>query len=159
MSTTPPEEPQQPTPPPPSGYTPPAGGYTPPPAYNAPPPAYNAPPPAYGGAAAISDSDQRTWAMLAHLSGFLSIIATIAIWAIYKDKGAYVKEQATEALNFQILGAIVVAALSIISVVTFGIGSILFLGMLVWPVFMIIAAIAANKGEAYRYPFNWRLIK
>jgi uncharacterized Tic20 family protein len=153
MTTTPPEEPQQPTPPPPSGYTPPpAGGYTP-------PPAYNAPPPAYGAAAPISDSDQRTWSMLAHLSGFLSIIATIAIWAIYKDKGAFVKEQATEALNFQILAVIVGVAISIIATLTLGIGSVLFLAMIVFPVFMILAAVATNKGEAYRYPINWRIIK
>lgn len=172
--TTTPDEPQvpgsvpPPVPPAPSGYeaapppaappVPPAPAYAPPPAGGyAPPPA-----PAYGAPAAgapLSDSEQRTWAMLAHLSGFLSIIATVAIWAIYRDRGQFVREQATEALNFQILIVIVSIALTIVSIVTLGIGSILFLALLVAPVFMILAAIATNKGEAYRYPLNWRLIK
>jgi uncharacterized protein len=149
MSTTP-EDPQQP------------GGQVPPPqGYQAPPSAAG-----YGAPAAqpqLSDSDQRTWAMLSHLSGFLSIIATIAIWAIYKDRGSYVKDQVTEALNFQITAAIATIAgfvvISIISLVTAGIGTILWVAYLVFPVFMILAAVATNKGEPYRYPFNLRLVK
>lgn len=179
MTTTPPDEPQQPsvpTPPPPSGFgavpppppgavppaagsVPPPAGAVPPPAYT-PPPAYSAPPaPAYGAPAGLTDTDQRTWAMLAHLSGFLSIIATVVIWAVYKDRGQYIREQATEALNFQILGTVAGIAIIIVTAITLGFGAILFIVLLAWPVLMIIAAIASNRGEAYRYPFNWRVIK
>jgi uncharacterized Tic20 family protein len=157
MTTTPPDEPQQPsapTPPPPSGFE----AVPPPPPYT--PPAYSAPPaPAYGAPAGLTDSDQRTWAMLAHLSGFLSIIATVVIWAVYKDRGQYIREQATEALNFQILGTVAGIAISIIAAITLGFGAILFIVLLAWPILMIMAAIASNRGEAYRYPFNWRIIK
>lgn len=181
--TTNPDEPQVPggeptgaTPPPPppapSGPeaqtppvappVPPAGGYGgPPPAggYSGPPPAA----PAYGAGAAgapLSDSDQRLWATLAHIGGLiLSFVAPLVIWLIYKDRGRFVEEQAKEALNFQITLVIASVVFWIITIVTFGIGGLLFLAFIVALVFMIMAAIATNKGEAYRYPVNIRLIK
>jgi hypothetical protein len=161
MSETPPEEPQQPTPqqptpPPPAGYS------APPPGYNAPPPAYNAPPPAYGAAPAgapLSDSDQRLWATLAHAGGIiLGFIAPLVVWLIYKGRGQFVEDQAKEALNFQILVVIAGIVAGILSFV--GIGLLLY--PVVWIgnlVFCILAAMAANKGQAYRYPLNWRIVK
>lgn len=166
MTTTPPEEPQQPTPPPPSGYNPPpaqptpppAGGYAPPPAGGyAPPPAGYAPPPGYG--AQLGDADQRLWATLAHAGAIiLGFIAPLVVWLVQKGKGQFVEEQSKEALNFQILVLIAGVAAGILSFI--GIGLILY--PLIWVanlVFCIMAAIAANKGEAYRYPLNWRIIK
>lgn len=181
MTTNPPEgtpdpgaypPPDSPTPPP---YQAPAYGQTPPPAYGqTPPPAYGqTPPPGYGPtpppygqpvyAAPLSPSDERLWATLAHLSGILSIIATFVIYIVYKDRGPFVRDQVTEALNFQItawiagfVGGIVIA---ILAAVTAGIGAILWLAFLAVPVFMVLGALAANRGEAYRYPFNWRVIK
>jgi len=152
----------QPGYPPQPGYAPTGQpGYPPQPGYaptGQPGYAPGQPPQGYAPAAPLLDSDQRTWAMLAHLSGFLSIIATIVIWAVYKDKGTYVREQATEALNFQITLFIASAAVTVITVITAGIGAILFLGLIAGAVFMIMAAIATNKGEPYRYPINWRMI-
>jgi len=167
--TTTPDEPQVPSsvpppaPPAPSGYEaastpvappaytpPPAGGYAPPPA-----PAYGAP--AVG--APLSDADQRLWAMLSHIGAIvLGFIAPLVIWLIYKGRGQFVEEQAKESLNFQILVAIAYVIGTVTSVI--GIGFIII--PVVWVaalVFEIIAGLAANKGEAYRYPLNWRLIK
>ena len=173
--TTNPEDASQtggtPPPPPGAGTPPPAYGSTPPPAYGSTPPAgggYGGPPPAapsygqqaYGTQPPLSDSDQRMWAMLAHVGGILfSFVAPLVIWLVFKDRGRFVEEQAKEALNFQITLAIAAVAVTIISVVTLGIGSILYLAFIVALVFMIMAAVAANKGEAYRYPLNIRLIK
>ena len=159
MTTTPPEEPQgsgvPPTPPP--SYQAPTGGY------QAPPPGYQAPPPAYGTAptgAPLSDSDQRMWASIAHIGPVIaSFVAPLVIWLVFKGRGQFVEEQAKEALNFQITVAIAAVAISIITAITLGIGGILYLAFIVALVFMIMGAIAANKGEAYRYPLNWRIIK
>lgn len=150
-----------PPPPAPGASVPPPAGAVPPPAYNAPPPGYAAaPPPAYAGAQPpLSDSDQRMWAMLAHVGGILfSFIAPLIIWLMFKDRGRFVDEQAKEALNFQItliIGYVISGILFIIII-----GAILF--FVVWLaaiIFGIMAAIAANKGEAYRYPVAIRLIK
>ncbi len=163
MTETPPEEPQQPTPPPPSGYSAPPPGYqAPPPGYQAPPPALQAPPPAYGAApmgVPLSDSDQRLWATLSHAGAIIiGFIAPLVVWLIYKGRGQFVEDQAKEALNFQILVVIAGVAAGVLSFV--GIGLLLY--PLIWIgnlVFCILAAMAANKGQAYRYPFNWRIVK
>ena len=92
-------------------------------------------------------SEDRTQGMLAHLSMIiLGVVGPLIFWLIGKDKSAFQKDQSTEALNFSILG-------TIITIVTCGIGWI------AMAIFAIIGGLAANKGEAYRYPFNWRLVK
>ena len=158
------------TPPPAYGTPPPAYGTTPPPAYGSTPPGGYAPPPTYGtppataygaGAGApLSDADQRMWATLAHIGGLLlSFVAPLVIWLVFKDRGRFVEEQAKEALNFQITLAIAAVAITILTTITFGLASPLFLAFLVALVFMVMGAIATNRGEAYRYPANLRLIK
>jgi len=80
------------------------------------------------------------------------------VWAIYKDRDEFVKDQSTEALNFQITVLIGYVASSVLTAVY--IGALLF--PLVWIVslvFSIIGGLAANKGERYRYPFALRLVK
>jgi len=154
QGATPPPVPEGAVPPPP-----PAGA-VPPPAYSAPPPGYQAPPPGYAAPAApMSDSDQRMWAMLSHLGGLVFLfVAPLVIWLVFKERGSFVDEQAKEALNFQILATIVY----IVGIIT----TPIIIGFVILPVagiaaliFIIMAAIAANKGEAYRYPVNLRLIK
>jgi uncharacterized Tic20 family protein len=92
-------------------------------------------------------SEERTQAMLAHLSIILlGIIGPLIFWLIGKDKSAFIDDQGKEALNFSITGTLV-------GIVTCG------LGILVMIVFAVIGGLAANKGETYRYPFNWRVVK
>jgi hypothetical protein len=109
----------------------------------------------------MSDSDQRLWAMLAHLGGILfGFVAPLIVWLVYREKSRFVEEQAKEALNFQITMLIGWVVIFILTLVTFGLAGLLYL--LLWAailVFSIIAGLAANKGEAYRYPFALRLIK
>lgn len=150
-----------PPPPAPGAAVPPPAGAVPPPAYNAPPPGYAAaPPPAYAGAQPpLSDSDQRMWAMLAHVGGILfSFVAPLIIWLMFKDRGRFVDEQAKEALNFQITLIIGYVISGILFIILIG-AILLFVVWLAAIIFGIMAAIAANKGEAYRYPFAVRLIK
>ena len=107
----------------------------------------------------VSQSDERTWAMLGHLGGIvIGFIAGLIVFLIYKDRSAYLKQQGAEALNFQITMAIGYVIASVLSVV--GIGLLLYpVVAILQIVFGIIAGLAANKHEDYRYPFALRLIK
>src|SRR5438445_1359399 len=57
----------------------------------------------------IPTPDERSWGMLAHLSGLLafllggmSFLGPLIVWLIKKDQSPFVADQAKEALNFQI---------------------------------------------------------
>lgn len=112
------------------------------------------------------DSEARLWAMIAHLSGFLgyflpvigSLIGPLIVWQLKKDLHPYVDEQGKEALNFQItvLIAAMVCVLLMLIVVGFLLIWVVIVGAIV---LMIIAAIKANEGAPYRYPFCLRLIR
>ncbi len=134
------------------------------PQYGQQPPQYGAPQPAaqYGAPGAtgpVSDADRKLWAMLAHLGGIiLWFIAPLIVFFMYKDRDEFLKDQSTEALNFQITLAIAL----VVSVVLMAV----FIGYLTWLatvvlniVFSIIGGLAANRGERYRYPFALRLVK
>ena len=77
-----------------------------------------------------------------------------------KDESPFVREQARQSLNFQLTLIIAYIVADILAVITFGIGGILFL--VIWVValvFMIMAAVAANKGEVYKVPMSIQFIK
>lgn len=142
------------------------------------PPESVVPPPASEQAPAGDiPAEERTWAMFAHLSAILGALLTstfgggwacfigpLVIWLVKKDTMPFVADQAKEALNFNITVAIASLALVVLSAITFGIGLIIAIPMWViigiaWLVLTIIAAVKANEGVRYRYPFALRLIK
>ncbi len=102
--------------------------------------------------------EEKNIAVVAHLGGTVfSVFPSLIVWLFKKDESAYIGEQAREALNFQITVLIASLIGSALVVVLFG---FLLLG-LIWLaniVFCILAAIAASKGEYYRYPFTLRLL-
>ena len=121
----------------------------------------------------LSPSDERMWGMLAHLSAIaaslvtLSFLGPLVVFLVFKDRGRFVRAHAAEALNMTIslmVYEIVLAVLfTILTVLTLGIGSVLF-GLLVVPyvvalVFCVLAAVAANQGREYRYPLIFRLVR
>ncbi|MEU5860506.1 DUF4870 domain-containing protein [Nonomuraea sp. NPDC047529] len=145
-----------PTPP---RYVPPPPGYGQPPGYGA-QQGYGRPAEPYvpGRFGPRRGSDDTTMAMLAHLLGLLvSWVGPLIIYLMKKDESPYVRDQAAEALNFQItmfIGYLVAGVLTVVLV-----GLLLF--PIVWIVsliFHIQAAVATNRGENYRYPFAIRLI-
>ncbi|MFC3687873.1 DUF4870 domain-containing protein [Aquipuribacter hungaricus] len=119
------------------------------------------PPPAAYQAAPVTVSDERTWAALGHAGGILlGPVAGLVVYLVYKDRSAYLRAQGAEALNFQITMVIGYLVASVLAGISFGL--LFFLPFAVWVlqiVFGIIAAVAANKHEAYRYPFSLRLVK
>ena len=127
--------------------------------------------------AASPSADEKQWAMFAHLSalagGLLTsgwagsigfFIGPLIIYLTKKDTMPFVADQAREALNFAITVSIACFVLLLFTIMSFGIGIFLTLPLLMIIgiaslIFIIIAAIKANEGVAYRYPVSLRLVK
>ena len=164
-----PEEPQGPSyNPPPSG--PPGQGGPPPgnqPSY---PPMPQQPPgwhsSGYGTPGGPGSQEERNWAMLCHLAAFAgfivpvigSVVGPLVAWLIKRDIWPLVDDQGKESLNFQLsvllYGVICLALIFVI------IGFFLLIALVIFDFVMIIlAAIEANKGRAYRYPLCIRFVR
>lgn len=105
-----------------------------------------------------SSSDDNNMAMLAHVLGIITcFIGPLVLYLTIKDK-PYVIEQSKEALNFQITIAIGYVIGAILTVIFIG-GLIYAAAGILSLIFGIIAAMAASKGEHYRYPISIRMIK
>lgn len=104
------------------------------------------------------NKNDNTMATLAHALGI--IIAFVGPLIIYltQQKEGFVKEQAKEALNFQLTVLIAWVAAGVLSFVLVG----MLLYPLIWVanlIFCIMGAMAANQGKAYVYPFRIIFIK
>lgn len=120
------------------------------------------PPPPPAG---TPSAEEKQWALFAHLSAlvgyiipFGSLIGPLIVWQIKKNEMPFVDDQGKEALNFQITIALAAVVCVVLMVVLIGFLLILVVGLFDL-IFIIIAAIAANNGQAYRYPICLRLIK
>jgi uncharacterized Tic20 family protein len=121
--------------------------------------------------AAAPTSDEKTWAMLCHLSGFLgylpvvpfaSIIGPLVVWLLKKNASAFVDEHGKESINFQITMSIVYALTWVLFFsIIFTLIAIPLFGLLgVWIVVLVIlAAIKGINGEHFRYPLTIRFVK
>lgn len=130
------------------------------------------------GTVLLRPDQQRLWATLSHLSpiaaapltaGFAGFLYTgalgpLVIFLVLKNRGSFVRTQALEALNFQIIPTIVYVVGFVLGTITFGFGFIITAPIMALVgitalVFQIIAAVKANQGIEYRYPVSWRLVK
>ncbi|MEY2149447.1 MULTISPECIES: DUF4870 domain-containing protein [Rhodanobacter] len=130
-----------------------------------PPSPDDVPPPPIG-----PSREERQWALFAHLSALLAglltghwlgvgcFIGPLIIWLAKREGMPFVDDQAKEALNFNITVAIAALVCGLLMFVLIGFVLLPILGVL-WLVCVILAAIKANEGERYRYPFALRFIK
>lgn len=109
------------------------------------------------GAGAVANPQQQ--AMLAHLLGLLlGFLGPLIIYMTSGKQDPYVEDQSVEALNFHLTMLIGYVASWVLMFVLIGFLTIL----VVWAcsiIFSIIGAMAANKGEWYRYPFSIKFVK
>jgi len=102
--------------------------------------------------------------MLAHISSILaaivglSFLGPLVVLLIQGPKSQFVRRQAVEALNFQITTYIAAIVSAVLIIVIIGI-ILLPIVLVAWLVLTIMAGIAANNGQDYRYPLNLRLVK
>jgi uncharacterized Tic20 family protein len=132
--------------------------------------------PATGTTGSGISAEEKQWAMFAHLSalagglltsavgGWGFFIGPLVIWMMKKDTKPFDDDQAKEARNFNIMVTAIFVILLILTIVSLGIGALLTVPVMLVVgigslVFIIIAAMKANQGIAYRYPVNVRLIK
>ncbi|MCP2519663.1 DUF4870 domain-containing protein [Candidatus Aminicenantes bacterium AC-708-M15] len=113
----------------------------------------------------ISESQERNWAVLIHLSalaGFIipfgNILAPLIIWLLKKEGAPFIDDQGKEAVNFQISMTIYAIISAILIVIIIGFVLLIAIGLLEI-IFIIIAAVNASNGVKYRYPLSIRFIK
>jgi hypothetical protein len=106
----------------------------------------------------ISDDD-RMMAMLCHLLAiFTGFIGPLVLWLVKKDSSPFVAHHGKESLNFQITLLLVMTCLGAATFILMFvlIGIVLVPVLILVPVLAlvaeIIAAVAAQKGEWFRYP-------
>jgi uncharacterized protein len=119
------------------------------------------PPPAnpYQTVQPLSPSDEKLWATLIHIGGiFLGILPALIGYIVLKDRGPFIQEHTKTALNFQITLLIAWAICTVLSLVIIGLFLFAVAGVLLI-VFSIIAAVAANAGQYYKYPLTIEFIK
>ena len=109
--------------------------------------------------------DERTWAMLCHMSaysGYLTglgfILGPLIVWLIKKDIYPLANDQGKESLNFQISCFIYYVVSAALCIILIGIPILVAVAFfhLIMP---LVAGIRANDGEAYRYPLTIRIIQ
>lgn len=100
------------------------------------------------------------WAVFAHVSGIvgLGLIGPLIIMLVCADQRPFAKAHATEALNFHIT-VLLGVLLSLVLVFAFflGVFTMIAIGIAAL-VYSIVAAVAASRWEAFRYPLTLRLV-
>jgi len=123
----------------------------------------------------MSGTSPKTWAMLCHLSSlcvflgvpFGSILGPLLVWLIKKDEDPLIDAHGRASLNYQISLLIWVVVVTVIclliALLTLGFGALIFIPLgLVYLIAqivpVIIATIAADKGQLYEYPLTIRFL-
>lgn len=162
-----------------SGPGPEAPPHSPPfstqPPSSAPPP-YTAPQPSSphyqpGPSQSLTLEEERTWAMLAHLSillnlvtGFLGPVAALIIYLVYKDRSRFVGYHALQSMVFQLIAWVGAGILAAVAWTVSGLLAVILIGCLLMPialaislvplaalVYGVIGALQVNQGQDFRY--------
>ncbi len=117
----------------------------------------------------LSASEERTWGMIAHIGVLLAawfamgFLCPLIIWLVFRERSAFVRRHAVESLNFQISLLIYTAVAAVLILITFGLGLLIIIPLMVIGaiaalVYIILATMAASSGQDYTYPLTIRLI-
>jgi len=121
--------------------------------------------------APLSQADERTWAMLAHLSvlvnlftGIFGPLVALIIYLVFSARSKYVAYHAMQSFLFQLalwygLGVMwaIVGTLSaiLVGIVLIPFACVLtpffFLGMAIAPIYGIVGAVKTSQGEDFKY--------
>jgi uncharacterized Tic20 family protein len=131
------------------------------------PPTYPTPPPL----SPLSPEDERTWAMLAHLSvlinlatGVLGPVAALIIYLVYQHRSRYVAYHALQSLILQLItwvgGGLIIAATWIVT----GVLMMVLIGVVLIPVacvvtllplgavvYGVIGGVQCSQGQDFKY--------
>lgn len=108
-----------------------------------------------------TQEQERQYAMFTHLSIILvQFVGPLIGYLVLKDKSAFLKEQTASALNFGISLSIYAFAGWILATISFGL--LIFLPLAIGIgglILAILAGLAANRGELYKYPLSITFVK
>jgi uncharacterized Tic20 family protein len=119
----------------------------------------------------LSPEDERTWAMLAHLSvlanlvtGFLGPVVALVIYLVYKERSRYVAYQALQSFVFQMIWWVGGGALAAVAWTITGLLSAILIGLICLPlacllslvpvaalVYGVVGAVQCSQGQDFRY--------
>ena len=140
----------------------------PPPQPHPPQPPHAPQPPALGP---LTPSEERSWAMLAHLTillnlvtGLLGPVGALIIYLVYKDRSRYVAYHSLQSLIFQLIAWVGGGVLTAIAWTITGVLSAILVGLLCIPISLVISVIPlgaiiygiiggiqCNQGQDFRY--------
>lgn len=103
--------------------------------------------------------DEKLWSTLIHVGGiFFSFVPALVGYLVLKDRGPFVRGHSATALNFQLTMIIASIVGGVLTLILVGFLILAAVPILVL-VLSIIAALAANRGEAYVYPLTIPFVK
>ncbi|MFC3687874.1 DUF4870 domain-containing protein [Aquipuribacter hungaricus] len=126
------------------------------------------------GPSPMTPADETTWSTVAHLSWLagslvgLPVLGPLVLWLVLRERGPFVRHHTAEALNLQLsvllYGLGVAAVGGILTLVTFGVFAPVWAlagGMLVVAavVLTVVGAVAASRGQWYRFPLTLRFVR
>ena len=127
--------------------------------------------PSYQPPAPLTLSEERSWAMLAHLSillnlvtGLLGLVGALVIYLVYQNRSRYVAYHALQSLIFQLIVWLGGGILTGVAWAITGVLSAVLVGLLCIPfalvvsiiplagvVYGVIGGIQCNQGQDFRY--------
>ena len=114
-------------------------------------------------ASPLNPVQERNWAMTAHLSGFvaaylaLGFLGPLVVLLAAGHRSPFVRRHAVEALNFNLSILLYAAVSTVLVLVLIGIPMLLTVGVLSL-VSVVLGAVAASRGEEFRYPMSIRFV-
>jgi uncharacterized Tic20 family protein len=125
----------------------------------------------YSPPSPLSPSEERTWAMVSHLSilvnlvtGFLGPAIPLVIYLAFKDRSRYVAFQSMQAFIFQLIAWVGAGIIAIIAWSISGVLAVILIGCLIMPlallitliplaalVYGVIGAVQTNQGQNFKY--------
>lgn len=120
------------------------------------------------GSATPSD---RNFALFTHLSGLLvfldfftgvaATLAALVLWLLGRDRSPFAEDHTREALNFQLSTWIwtLIGVVLFIPTLSISLWLVLLVIVILRLVGALMGAVAANRGELYRYPMTFRLLR
>lgn len=122
------------------------------------------------GQSSMSSGDERTFAIVAHLSaiiamiisaGWLSFVGPLIVWFVYRNRSPFVRQAAAGSFNFNIWAWLMSIVAWILTITVIGIP----IAIILWVVAGIMTlwchihgAMRASRGEPYRYPAQLKLL-
>lgn len=121
--------------------------------------------------APLSQSDERTWAMLSHLSvlgnlvtGFLGPVAALVIYLVFKERSRYVAYHSMQSFVFQLVWWVGGGALAGVAWAVSGVLSAVLIGLLCMPfaciisllplaslIYGIVGGVQTSQGQDFKY--------